>query len=109
MNAELNIINNKLTKNESQACIDIMCTDILTGKMIDGYSMLHGLSMATSKKSVYKGPHQLAYVLEALYVSITSHSHTSVRKGKIVYGSPFTIYLSSISYGLYQHGQVLLK
>ena len=72
MNAELNIINNKLTKNESQACIDIMCTDILTGKMIDGYSMLHGSSMATSMKPVNKGPHQLVYVLEALYVSITS-------------------------------------
>ena len=72
MNVELNIINNKLTKNESQACTDIMCTDILTGKMIDGYSMLHGSSMATSKKPVYKGLHRLLYVLEALYASITS-------------------------------------
>ena len=46
--------------------------DIWTGKMIDGYSMLHGSSMATSKKIVYKGSHQLLYVLETLYVSITS-------------------------------------
>ena len=53
VNVELNISNNKLTKNESQACIDIMCTDILTGKMINGYSMLHGSSMAISKKHVY--------------------------------------------------------
>jgi hypothetical protein len=59
VNVELNISNNKLTKNESQACTDIMCTDILTGKMIDGNSMLHESSMATSKKPVYKGPHQL--------------------------------------------------
>ena len=39
VNVELNISNNKLTKNESQACTDIMCTDILTGKMNDGYSI----------------------------------------------------------------------